>query len=545
MEPDEESDRAMTPEPDAAVVGEGSVVGDEPSASDDGLRVLTGRFVDFHALLAALRRTRRFWLATAILGLLVGGAYHAFVPVKYSATATLYLAHGTGSNTTVAAQNDLAILEAPTVADRAIALLGPTGKGLTATGLLGKSPATLTSGNILTVTISGPTPTAAVARTNALVTAFFAVRSHLYEAQTGALASAANQQVKQLQQRVTALTSQIDATSTAATSSLLTALQAQRAADTSAITNLQQSVQQAQLNTLTIVNGSRVVTPGTLAPSSVKKAVAFDALTGLVAGLGLGMLLALVQVVLSDRVRQREDIAALLAAPVAVSIPRLGRHRFRRQSLRRLVGRCPKGLEPFVQYLDDRLAAGHDDTVLTVAADDPVPAAAALVLTARRLLDEGRGVVLVDDTRDRGIGRALGHRGSGVGTVDLGGQRVLTIVVPHRPWEHPTEDQFDDLPAEVVQADAVLVVASIDPGAGAWHLRHWAAEAIVTVTAGKVTARQVSALGELLDAAGVSIAAGVLLAADPTDETVGLPPRANPATGQKLDIVRPAAVSTT
>ena len=62
-------------------------------------------------------------------------------------------------------------------------------------------------------------------------------------------------------------------------------------------------------------------------------------------------------------------------------------------------------------------------------------------------------------------------------------------------------------------ADAVLVLTTIDPAKGAWHLG-WAEEVVVSVTAGRSSAERVSSTAVLLRAAGISVRSGVLLGAD-------------------------------
>lgn len=535
-----EVDVHATPEPDPEPV-DGAARSDPGS---DALHVLTGRMVSFRFILASLRRTRRVWLAVALAGLLLGAGYHLVVPIKYNAAATLYLAHPAGSDSTVEAGNDLAILDTAAVADRAIERLGPTGKGLTPSALLGKAPATLTSDNVMTLAVSGPTSAAAVRRVNALATAYLAFRAHLFEAQNESFATATNKQIANLQTKIATLTSQIAALGTAGSSQQLDNLQAQRASATAAITGLQQTVQQESLTTLSVVNGSRVITPGTAVPTSLKKALAFDGLTGLAGCFGMAVGLIVVVSVLSDRLRRREDVATLVGAPVAVSIGALRHHILRRRSIRAMVERREPGLQVLAYHLKEAVTHGHHHTVMVVSADDPRVPAAAMTLAARTLAAPGQRVVLVDETRDRTVGRAFGVGAAGPSTrhLGVGGGPPVTLLVPSRPWE-PGGD--GGLPPEVARADAVFVIASVDPGTGAWHLRHWAPEAILAVTAGTAKARSVVALTELLGAAGISVPSAVLLGADPDDESAGLPAIEPPPVELRLGMLRPAPALST
>jgi hypothetical protein len=69
--------------------------------------------------------------------------------------------------------------------------------------------------------------------------------------------------------------------------------------------------------------------------------------------------------------------------------------------------------------------------------------------------------------------------------------------------------------------DVVLVLTTVDPAKGAWHL-NWAKQAVVSVTAGQSSAQRVSSTAALLRAAGITIRSGVLIGEDSEDESIGL-----------------------
>lgn len=506
----------MTIEPDA-------LDGGHAEADDDAvLRNLTGGLVSLRFFRAALRRRRRLWLVTAVVGLLIGTGYHLVIPVKYTATATVYLAHTAASDSTVAAQNDLVMLDTGAVGNRAIALLGKEGRGLTPAKLFGKAPATTPSGNVLQVTISGPTPKQAVRRVDAVVTAYLSFRAQLYKNQEQSLVSASNKEIGQLQTEIGTLTSRIDAGGTLSPAQVA-ALQGERAAATTEVTSLEQSIQQSEIGTLSVVSGSHVITPGTAVPSSMKKALVLDGLSGLAAGLALGAGFVAVQAALSDRLRRREDVAAVLGAPVGVSVNRVRRRRVLPRFRRGMPAMEETPLRILVQYLDDQLnSRGPNATVLMVTMDDVAVPAAAMATLAGMLRAAGERVVLVDDTRDRSVGRVLGSHGSVLQPVRVPGGPSVTLLVPSKPWEAGHDERWMDIAEELSDADAVLVVANVDPALGAWHLRRWASDAIVTVTTGHSTPQRVAAVVELLEAAGVTVSSAILLDADPIDESAGL-----------------------
>jgi hypothetical protein len=128
--------------------------------------------------------------------------------------------------------------------------------------------------------------------------------------------------------------------------------------------------------------------------------------------------------------------------------------------------------------------------------------------------------------------------------VPLSGGAEITLVTPRQPWEPDQDGRWEYDLADVANADAIVVVATVKPTVGAWHLRAWANDAILTVSAGRSTVQEINTVAELLDAADITAASAVLLDADTDDESVGLPEPGAVAFGrrQRLDLVH-AAVS--
>ncbi len=512
--------------------GSDSEIGAEP------LHLVGGRLVSLHQLMSALRRRRRLWLALALIGLVIGAGYHGVVPVKYSAGTTLYLAHPAGTDSTVVAQNDLAMLDTAAVGRQAIALLGPAGKGLTPTKLLGKTPGVVTSGNVLTVTISGPTPVAAVRRSNAVAQAYLAFRANLYTAQNTDFVTASNKQISKLQAEVATLDGRIAASPTPS-SPQVSNLESERAAATTQISALQQSIVQGDLNTLSVVKGSRVITPATAATGSQKKAILLDGLTGLGAGLAVGLGIVVVAVALSDRLRRREDVATLIGAPVDLSVGRVRRRGKGRHSLMALSASDEVDVRMVTQYLEDQLGPrGSTSTELVVAVDDAALPAAALLAVARTLAGEGEQVVVVDETATRVIARSLATAEPGLYRLSLGGGLDARLLVPPHRWEAGGEGAAPGEDAPIAGADAVLVIASVDPAIGAWHLSQWGSEAVLSLTAGASSTHSIAAVRELLEAAGIQVRSAVLVGADPDDESSGLPAHRSAAPVRHLGLVR-------
>lgn len=485
----------------------------------DLTRLPTGRVVSLRFMRLALRRRRAVWLTIAVLGLLIGTGYGAFAPRPYNAAVTLYLSHPPNVNQTVAAQDDLAMLDTVTVGQRALARLGNHALG--PRQLLGATPGHLVSDDILVVSISGATPREAITRADAVARAYLVFRARQYGAQDRAYAAGARTEIARLQASETRLTSEI-ATSQK-TAQQLAQRVAQRAAVAAQIATLQQTVQQDALDGLALSKGSRIISPATVVPASRTKRAVVDGAAGLGAALALGIGVVLVPAVMSDRLRRREDVAAVLGVSVSLSVPRPSRSWIGWGG----PGACRRrtiGVRTLARHLRDLLRRSDvvPATELVVSIDDARAPAAAMTLLCRSLSAAGERVVVVDATDGGLLRRALGAREVGVQELALGSKVPLTLRVPEAPWEAAGLEGPEVPGDELSGADAVLVLATVDLGVGAAHLRVWSSRAVVTLRAGGATAQRVDAVARLLDAAGIEVTSAVLLDADEDDESSGI-----------------------
>lgn len=472
-----------------------------------------GRLVNLRFLRSALRRLRWLWISTAVLGLVLGTAYHLLIPLKYNATATLYLSQSSVTTGT----NDLAMLNTLAVSKRAIALLGE--HGIRPTSLLGKQPGAMTGDNVLVLTISGPSPREAVRRVDAVAQAFLAFRAARYAAENRAVVAAERRELSHLQSQVAALSSAM--ATLPSTSPRQAALKNQRGIDTTQIVGLEASIQQTALNTLALSKGSKVISPGTALPVSKKKVFGLDGLSGLAGGLGVGLLLAVVIAILSDRPRTREDVASVLGAPVDLSLGRAGMGGVQGRSIWRMAADPDPNLATLARYLGDHLPRGvQPSSELVLAIDDVGVTAAALLVLANELAESGRQSVLVDATHSRELARAFGIADVGTWAFDRATGPPVQVYVPPQPWEE-RPDVPAPLPMDLDRADTVLVLGTVNPSVGAHHLRRWGSEAVVVLAAGGSSAQRIGTTGELLRAADIAVASAVLLRADPRDETAG------------------------
>jgi len=513
---------ATTTEPEAIVAPS------NPSSESQPPVVLVGRLVSLRFVLNALRRRRKLWLSCAALGLVVGLGYHLVVPRSYNAYATLYLAQAPGTDPAAGIANDMALLQTTAVGQRAADLLGE--RSLNPSTLLGKVPGVVESDNVLTLTVAGPTQAEAERRANALARAFLGFRSVRIQQQTASANKALENQISSLQQQIGQLSATINGLNSSSHGQELTTLTGEQSSDTSELTTLEQSVQQNQLASIGVTSGSRIVTPGTLVAASSAKLFGLDGIAGLIGGLMIGVAYVAVQAVVSDRLRRRDEVASLLGAPVELSLMPVRHPRRHPESwIRQSAFEPQEEVSALAGYLRRRgVRQGGRTTLLMVAADDLTVPAAALAVLAKRLAEEGESVLVADLTNESLLARGIEDlRIDGPSLADRPGGSLHVFMpspddmseVAEPPWSATTDG-----------ANAVLVLTTVDPAKGAWHLS-WAKQAVVSVTAGRSSAQRVNSTAVLLRAAGITIRSGVLIGADAQDESIGLLQPESPLVG--------------
>lgn len=476
------------------------------------------RMVSLQTLKAAIIHHRRFLIVMTVLGLLVGAGFHLVVPRKYSAVTNLYLVEPTGSDPTAAIGTDVSLTQTNAVGQKAMDALHinePLPTFLSSYSATSPSPA------LLSVKLTASSPTAAVRRANAVAQAFLAFRANEFRQQNDILIKGLKGQIDSLNADITRLATSIKAVSAAGagtqSSGQLSVLTNQQGQDASQVSQLQAQIQQNQLNITSITKGSRVVDPATLVTVSTKRVIASDGASGLVAGLGLGLLVVVLGAVLSERVRRREDIAAALEAPVELSVGPYKRPRW--ASGRRLWKRVERPgpvLQIVVRRLRSHLEGTPSQALCAVAIEAAEPAAIAVAVLARSLAAEGKRVVVVDFADARPLASLFGveerrrdvypANGKGQAVTVIAAQDDLTLLADKRG------------PGD---ADVVLVLATVDPAMGADHLSGWAGASLVFVAAGKSTAERIASVGRLLRRAGVEVSGAVVIGSDTRDDSVG------------------------
>ena len=312
----------------------------------------------------------------------------------------------------------------------------------------------------------------------------------------------------------------------------LSSLHAQRSQAESQLPALQQAVTANQVNarlTMTqMVQGSQVLDPASPKPPSHVKKVGEYVVGGLLAGLVLGMGLVIIRVLVSDRLRQRDDVAHALGVPVRLSVGRV--HARRWPGRGGLAAAQDRNVQRIVAHLRDAVPQGSRRTaaLALVAIDDASVAALALTALAVSCAQQGQQVVLADLCRGAPAARLLGAKGPGVAVASTDGAHLVVAVPPDTdapagPLRRSSPDEpSPDLAEAYASADLLLTIAQLDPSLGGDYLATWAGAAVVMVTAGQSSWAKIHAVGELIRLAGTPLISAVLVGADKNDESLGV-----------------------
>jgi capsular polysaccharide biosynthesis protein len=506
---------------------------DLPLATDASAGLVSLGFIG-----SALRRRMLIWLSLTVLGLVLGlGLGLSRVPGHLATTTVLVETSTSSQNTEM--QTDAAIAQSTPVAAAVVAQLGI--QETPASFLQSYTAVAGITTTILTITAKGPSDEAAVQRATAVATQFLTFRAKYLQGQLNQTIAALNQQVNQAQQHLASIQKQISQLSaesdlSADQAALLGALRNEVPDATNAIgtakTNASYSQLQAQTTTAQMVHGSEVLSAATPAKRSAKKALALYAVGGLIGGLAIGIAIAVIGGITTDRLRRRDDIAVAVGAPVRLSVGSLRGRRWV-PDLRGRSGRRSRDMERVVQHLRNAAVPPGPQgaaSLAVVIVDDAPTAAQAVVRLAVAGSQQRKRVVLADLSAGAPAARQLGVTGPGIGTVTPEGVSI-TVVVPEaqdvapvgplgRPplGSPPVNEQLTEVCAH---ADLILSIVTLDPAFSSDYLRTWATTAVVVATAGQSTATRLHAVGEMVRLAGTQLASVVVLDADRDDESLG------------------------
>jgi capsular polysaccharide biosynthesis protein len=465
----------------------------------------------------AVRRHARLWLVTAAVGLLAGIAFPFVLPAASVASTKLLLTHQPGDDALSAMATDVSLATTDTVARRVIDRLGLEESP---PDLLKQYTVTSPTDRILQISVSAPTAGQAVRLAQALGTTYLDFRME----QVRARQEPVKAQLAQARDRL----QRLEKNRAKRTGQNGTGAQDQPADDgpgtpisqaNDQVTQLQQTLN-AEKAAAALVSSSHVLDPAAVVPKSALKTTGLDVLTGLGAGMVLGIGFVLVRALLSDRLWRRQVVAEALGARVTLSLPQV-KHKHWWRALSPIVPRMSSATELSLAARRLRELVARQVTVrktlVVVAGDDVTPAAIIVARLAEQLAADGQRVVVADLSGRDAVARELVP-------ADL-----VTVHTPEGDGPHYGRlDAEGDAADEQFQlawdlADVVLTLSAVSAALGADHLATWGAEAVVVVTAGHSSATHVHTTGELIRLAGVRLATGILVGSDKNDETAGVP----------------------
>lgn len=502
---------------------------DDPAGSEPAIGLVSIGFIG-----GALRRGVRLWGTLAVVGLLLGLGWYAKSPPAQKASVSLLLVDNPAQVPSNEILTDIAMAQSSTVATAVVHQLGLS---QTPSSFLGTYTATQVSGQVLTITAKAPTSAAAVQRASAVAEQFLKFRARYTTSQQQQLEAQLNAQVNQAQQKVDALTSQINQLSsqpnTPAQKAQLSSLQTQNGQAINTLTEVRQyatdTVATTRATTRQIVSGSQVLDNATpLAHSTLKGGLLYGG-GGLLGGLIVGMAIVIVGAVASGRLLRRDDIAYAIGAPVRLSVGPLPGGR-RLPDVLGLGAARRRDSERVLEHLRTAVPQStHGPAGLAVVAVDNEPVVArAIVALAVSMAKEGARVLVADLSAGTQAARILHARGPGVSTVSMEGTNI-SVMVPARDDVAPVGPLAERVaqngrqPADesLANADVVLSLVTLDPAFGGDYLATWATEVVAVVTAGQSTVVRVRAVGEMVRLAGTPLISVMVIDSDSRDESLG------------------------
>jgi len=505
---------------------------------EDGTADFNAGLTSLGFVRAAIRRSRRSWCAAAAAGFLIGLGVYVTSPPVYQAETTLLLTNGPEPQPGTAVQDDQTIAQSIPVAALALHKLG---LHESVGSFLASYTATPVTDRILSITVNAPSSSDAVVRARALATAFLGYRAAQLEAQQNQLFSSLDRQIVQARQKVASIKGDMKSLLTKeppspARRAQLSNLQNQQDQAANALDQLVQSTGGTRASTQTLtttqITGSQVLNPAALLAHSRLKHLILYSLAGLILGLVLGLGVVIIRAIISDRLRRRDDIAHALGAPVKLSVGavRLSRWRPGRRGLEAAqdsdVQRIVMHLGAAVRPGSSRIAA-----LAVVPVDDPQVAALSLASLAASCSQEGFHVILADLCPGSPAAKLLGATDPGIQQVHVNGRDLLVVIPDPDDVElagplhklSRREKATDPLVAACTSADLLLTLAPLDPSVGGEHLATWAADAVAVITAGRSSWTKIHAVGEMARLAGTRLVSAVVVGADKTDDSLGVP----------------------
>jgi len=491
---------------------------------------VTGAFASLGFLRAAIKHSARLWLATAVIGLLLGAATYVMVPPDYQATTSIYFTNNPDLDPLTQIDTDQTLVSTRPIAEQA---MREQGIGGSVTSFLGSYTAAVVTNQVLSITVSAPTATEAVSRAQAITTAFLSFRANMLQSELTQEDQTLNLQVTAAQQKVNSLTNQISQLTSSGTAdqARLNTLRNDRTAAETSLSALQTTVlgsdAQNAVTTAAMTKGTEIINPATPLAHSKFKYLVFYTAIGIFGGLAIGIAFVIIRALISDKFRRRSDIASALGLPVKLST---GRVRGRR---------APASVRRLVDYLRATIPSGGTATatLAIIAVDNTREVADLVTRLAQACAGHGTRVAVADLAAGAPAARQLGMRGTGVHQLSVSSPGApvspLVVIVPERddvapsgplsPADVAVEPGRRDLTAAYEAADVLITLLTLDPATGADHLPTWATDVVVAVTAGRSSGPRLYAVGELVRLARPRAVSAVLMNADRADQSLGVP----------------------
>ena len=542
---------------------------DAPTTDDRNADHLASGLANVGFIGAALRRTKAIWCSLAVVGLAVGVVLSIALPASREAKATTAILIGNtpGDPPGIDVQNDQGLIQSRAVAGAALRKIGLRQNPAT---FVTKYTTSATTNQIMSVTVTAPSPTLAVREANALGSEFVAFQAGLVRSQQGLLSDSLESEVSRAEQALTAVNARIRLLSgelpsppsqpSPAQDAEMAKLQTQSSYESGVLSSLQGTLTQNQIAASTLIRNTKVLDPAVAVPAeSAKRRLVLYGGGGLLGGLVAGIAVAIIGALISGRLRRRDDVARALGAPVRLSVSRKALSSVRP---RKLLGQKNPAVQQVVAHLRSMLSPGGErpSTLAVVPVDHPGIPALCLATLAVAESRQGRQVVVADLCDNAPAGTLLGAKGTGVQTVTVEGAR-LTVVVPEGDpvtIDGPLSlDASKTATAEArrlagacASADLLLTLVPLDPSVVSDHLDGWADRAVPFVTVGRSSATHIYAVGEMIRIAGLRAVSAVLLGSDKTDESLGVVavPEADRASAHEVHtetvLARPASPAT-
>jgi len=510
---------------------------DDFNPTEERPATLANGLVSLAFIRGALRRTTAFWCAMAIVGLVIGVGINLKFPPAYKASTSVLITYAPGENPSGAVLDNQAIAQSRSVAQAAMAKLGIHES---VSSFAAATTVTVVTERVLGITVSAPTSDAAVSRASAVANSFLQVRARQIETGQKLLLTTLQNVVNRDEQNVTSISAQISRVSaepaTTAQQGKLRTLHAQLNQAQTQVGVDQQTLEDTKASTATMsaITGSVVLDPAQPLAHSHLKYLVIYAFTGMVLGLFTGIGLVVVQAILSNRLRRRDDVTSALGAPVRLSVGALGLSRWR-PGRHGLGATENAGIRRIAAHL--RAAVPHTvrgaDGLAVIAVDDPGAAALSVVSLAMSRAREGRTVVVADLASGAPVAALLGSKGPGVRPVSVHDTQ-LTLAVPDRddlspfgpsgpaPADEPRSEFTAAVTEACASADLLLTLVTLDPSIGADHVASWASRAVAVITVGRSSWAKIHGVSEMVRLAGVSLVSAVLVGVDKNDESLGV-----------------------